>query len=93
MDRYEPLHPPRRPAALHCPFTFSEWQVAVLSAIIQSFVEPMFDSRRNLAFGSCHVASSLKDFIQNDPILINRTPQPELTALNRYNNFVQISPG
>jgi len=52
--------PPRRPAALHCPFTFSEWQVAVLSAIIQS---SMFDSRRNLAFCSCRVASALQGFL------------------------------
>ncbi len=36
------------------------------------------------------IASILKDFIQNDAMLINRTPQPEFTALNRDNVFVQM---
>jgi len=41
-------------------------------------------------FGCSRIASALKDFIQNNTVLVNRTPQPELTALNRNNDFVQM---
>jgi hypothetical protein len=32
----------------------------------------------------------LKNFIQNQPILVDCAPQPELTALDGYNDFVEM---
>jgi len=32
----------------------------------------------------------LGDFIQNQPILVDRTPQPELATLDRHNDLVEM---
>ena len=41
-------------------------------------------------FCRCRIAPALKDFVQNDPMLVNRPPQPELTVFDRDNDFIQM---
>ncbi len=42
------------------------------------------------AFGRLGIAPALEDFIQNQPILVDRTPQPELVTLDRHNDRVEM---
>jgi len=36
------------------------------------------------------VVPTLEDFIQNHPILVDSTPQPELAAVDLHNNLVEM---
>lgn len=37
-----------------------------------------------------HVALRLQNFLQNDPLLINRAPEPEFPPGDRHRNFVEM---
>lgn len=94
--------------------------MAVRRPIVEAFVRPMLNARRDLTFGctigpqlvgnetfwrplmSLHqpvrqafrcflIALSLKNFIQNNAVLINGAPQPKFPAFDLHDDFVQMS--
>lgn len=50
--------------ALHCPFPLSEREMTVFSSIVEAFVRPMIQPRRNLALGG----TIGRQFVRNDPL-------------------------
>jgi len=42
------------------------------------------------AFRCILVTPTLKDFIQNDAVLINSSPKPEFLPLDRHDDFIQM---
>ena len=115
----KPLQSAGRTEPLHASFAFAERQMAVLCAIVQTFMGSMFKARCNLAFGGpvgsqfvrddpfgqakpldqrpqkalCRrlVTLGLQDFLKNDPILVDRTPEPEFPSRDRHHDFVEMS--
>lgn len=51
--------------------------------------EPL-DQHLKKALRSTLIAPGLQKFLQNYPVLINRAPEPEFTAQDHHNNFVEM---
>ena len=70
--------------------------MAVLRPIIQAFVGATFkaeplDQRLKKALRSTLIAPGLQKFLRNDPVFINRAPEPEFSAQDHHDNFVEMS--
>ena len=53
--------------------------------------QPMlFHQTPQKSFGGPFITFALQDFVQDQAVLINRTPEPKLTAADFHNHFVQM---
>ncbi len=50
--------------SLHRPFPLSEWEMAVFGTVVQPFVRPMIQTRRNLSFCS----TIRPQLVRDDPL-------------------------